>query len=125
MRRVRERSKMNPIYCKCIQVSLLLPSSFVFLFFLLSLLINREIAHCLDTIRQQLMCQVDIGVLGQVWIHPEAPEPYVDFNTKHQCRDFEAVRKWAEERQMPVEEELPGDWLEPPKLGDRVYEVIP
>jgi hypothetical protein len=93
--------------------------------FLLSLLINREIAHCLDIIRQQLMCQVDIGVLGQVWIHPEAPETYVDFNTKHQCRDFEAVRKWAEERQMPVEEELPGDWLEPPKMGDRVYEVIP
>jgi hypothetical protein len=43
------------------------------------------------------MCTVDIGVMGQVWIHPNAPEAYVDFNTKHQCRDFEVVRQMGGE----------------------------
>ena len=71
------------------------------------------------------MCTVDIGVMGQVWIHPEAPEPYVDFNSVHMCRNFEAVRKWAEERQLPFSEELPDDWLERPRKGDRVYEEMP
>jgi hypothetical protein len=83
-------------------------------------------AHCLDIIRQQLMCTVDIGVLGQVWFQPasaEYPEAYVDFNTKHVCRDFDAVRRWAEERQIP--EQIPEDFLEPPREGDRIYNKIP
>lgn len=69
------------------------------------------------------MCTVDIGVLGQVWIYPDQPEAYVDFNTRHMCRDFEAVRRWAEERQM--RENVEEDWLEPPRKGDRVYAEIP
>jgi len=86
---------------------------------------DKDSAHCLDVLRQQLMCQVDIGVLGQIWVHPEKPEPFVDFHTVHRCRDFEAIRKWAEERQMPAIEDLPNDWyLVPPKEGD-VYAEIP
>jgi hypothetical protein len=69
------------------------------------------------------MCTFDIGVLGQVWIHPDEPEAYVDFNTRHMCRDFEAVRRWAQERQMP--ESVPEDWLQPPEVGDRVYGEMP
>lgn len=83
-------------------------------------------AHCLDIIRQQLMCTVDVGILGQVWFQPdadEAPSAFVDFNTKHTCRNFEAVRQWAEERQMP--DEVPDDWLEPPKPGDRIWNTVP
>lgn len=70
------------------------------------------------------MCQVDIGVLGQIWVHQDNPEAFVDFNTMHKCRNFEAIRKWAEEHQMPTVEELPSDWLSPPKEGD-VYAEIP
>ncbi|KAH8595064.1 hypothetical protein B0O99DRAFT_652245 [Bisporella sp. PMI_857] len=56
-------------------------------------ILKLHISHCLDTIRQQLMCQVDIGFMGQIWIHPKEPEPFVDFNTMHKCRDFEAIRE--------------------------------
>jgi hypothetical protein len=86
-------------------------------------IVKFHVSHCLDILRQQLMCTVDVGVLGQVWLHPEAPEAYVDFNTEHKCRNFEAIKGWAEVRQMP--EKVPEDWLEPPKLGDRIYEEIP
>lgn len=82
-----------------------------------------HVSHCLDIVRQQLMCTVDVGVLGQVWIHPDEPEAYVDFNTRHMCRDFEAIRSWAEERQMP--EVVSQDWLQPPEVGDRIYEEMP
>lgn len=67
------------------------------------------------------MCTVDTGVLGQVWWNLDEPEPFVDFNTKHQCRNFEAVRKWAEERQMP--EDVPADYLQPPSEGDVLAEI--
>ena len=80
-------------------------------------------AHCLDIIRQQLMCSIDVGVLGQVWWNQDAPEAYVDFNTKHTCKNFEEIRKWAEAHQLPAE--VPFDFLQPPKAGDTVYETIP
>ncbi|KAL5377800.1 hypothetical protein DPSP01_009578 [Paraphaeosphaeria sporulosa] len=84
-------------------------------------------AHCLDILRQQLMCTVDVGVLGQVWYQPEgkSPTPFVDFNTVHMCRNFEAVRAWAEEHQLPAAEDTPVDFLEPPKEGGRVWAEVP
>ncbi|GAB7345445.1 hypothetical protein MBLNU457_3777t1 [Dothideomycetes sp. NU457] len=88
--------------------------------------LQRHVTHCLDIIRQQLMCTVDIGVLGQVWwkgSHMEYPEAFVDFNTRHVCRNFEDIRAWAEKHQVPAEP--PRDFLEPPQPGDRIYDHIP
>lgn len=69
------------------------------------------------------MCTIDVGVLGQVWWNQDAPEAYVDFNTKHTCKNFDEIRKWAEAHQLPAE--VPFDFLQPPKAGDTVYETIP
>lgn len=99
------------------------------------------------------MCSVDTGVLGQVWVaNPGGGSPhhrkrsvdakhdvehdsgdgmtlpggvmaFVDFNTKHQCKNFDAIRQWAEERQLP--ENPPDDYLVMPGKGDRVYAEIP
>jgi hypothetical protein len=82
-----------------------------------------SVAHCLDIIRQQLMCTVDTGVLGQVWWNQERPQAYVDFNTRHKCKNFDAIRQWAEDRQLP--EDVPPDFLQRPKEGDTVYKSIP
>ena len=80
-------------------------------------------AHCLDILRQQLMCTVDIGLLGQVWWNREMPLAYPDFNTKHTCRNFEEVRKWAEAHQAP--KDVPADYLSPPRSIEDVFEAIP
>jgi len=80
----------------------------------------------MDIVRQQLMCQVDTAVLGQVWTQvseDKPPSAFVDFNTLHTCKNFEAVRAWAEVRQLP--ESPPPDYLEPPKPGDRIYTETP
>ncbi|KAF2033484.1 hypothetical protein EK21DRAFT_58412 [Setomelanomma holmii] len=72
-------------------------------------IVRVHTTHCLDILRQVLMCNPDVGILGQVWwqagSEPE-PMPFVDFNTKHRCRDYEAVRAWAEAHQLPPEEEV-------------------
>lgn len=75
-------------------------------------ILKLHVTHCLDILRQQLMCTVDLGVFGQVWINPEEPTSFVDFNTQHTCKNFDAVRQWAQERQLP--EDVPKDFLEPP-----------
>jgi hypothetical protein len=69
------------------------------------------------------MCTVDTGVAGQVWIYPENPEPFVDFNTRRRCKNFDAIREWAEENQLP--ENLPADFLQPPAPGDHIYKAMP
>jgi hypothetical protein len=91
--------------------------------------VRYHVTHCMDILRQQLMCVTDIGVLGQVWYQPEgeaSPTPFVDFNTKHRCRDYEAIRKWAEEHQLPPETEVDMNrFYEQPKPGDTIYLEIP
>ncbi|ODH42645.1 hypothetical protein ACO22_01170 [Paracoccidioides brasiliensis] len=75
-------------------------------------ILETHISHCVDIIRQQLMCTADIGVFGQWWI--EGTGPFIDFNTAHKCRNFEDIRKWAEKRQHEYfntdkPQKMPGD----------------
>lgn len=78
-------------------------------------------------IRQRLMCTVDIGVFGSVWVNATSPHTFVDFNTKHVCRDFETIRKWAEERQ--ISEDVPGDFFDVPIPGEangvKIFDIAP
>ncbi|EMD59335.1 hypothetical protein COCSADRAFT_101412 [Bipolaris sorokiniana ND90Pr] len=92
-------------------------------------IVRVHATHCLDTIRQVLMCNPDVGVLGQVWWQPDSepePMPFVDFNTKHRCRDYKAIRQWAEEHQLPPETEVDMErFYQRPKAGDTVLGEIP
>ncbi|OAL52345.1 hypothetical protein IQ07DRAFT_620013 [Pyrenochaeta sp. DS3sAY3a] len=90
-------------------------------------ILKHHVTHCLDILRQQLMCTVDVGVLGQVWYQPpdKPVQAFVDFNTMHKCRNFDAIRDWAEKHQLPNAEDTPADFLEPPKEGDRVWHTVP
>lgn len=69
------------------------------------------------------MCTVDTGVLGHIWVYPENPESFVDVSTRHKCKNFEQIRRWAEVNQLP--ENKPGDFLQAPASGDHVYDGMP
>lgn len=77
------------------------------------------------------MCSVDTGLLGEVWYRPtdpdasRTPKPFVDFSTQHKCRNFDDIRRWAEERQMPDMETFPEGYLRMPRAGDRIYDGAP
>jgi hypothetical protein len=86
-------------------------------------IVRFHVTHCMDIIRQQLMCMPDTGILGQVWWDPNAPKAFVDFNTEHKCKNFDAIRQWAQERQITAQGA--SDFLQPPKEGDTIYEQIP
>lgn len=92
-------------------------------------IVRVHTTHCLDIIRQVLMCNPDVGVLGQVWWQPEdedSPSAFVDFNTVHRCRDYEAVRAWAEANQLPPEDQVNmSRFYEMPKPGASVLTEIP
>ena len=74
--------------------------------------VHVHVSHCLDILRQQLMCTVDTGVLGQWWVNPD-----------HPCKNFDAVRQWAEDHQAP--EIMPEHWLELPDADTKILPEIP
>lgn len=67
------------------------------------------------------MCQPGTGVFGAYFIE-DIGEPFVDFNTKHKCKNFDDLRDWVMEHQMTVEEFEQGKVLQRP--GDVVLSTI-
>ncbi|RFU32373.1 hypothetical protein B7463_g3987, partial [Scytalidium lignicola] len=60
--------------------------------------LKLHIGHCLDTLRQTLMCTADTGLQPFLWVG-DPPHPFPDFNREHKCRNFDAIREFAERRQ--------------------------
>ncbi|KAM3067999.1 hypothetical protein ACMFMF_009366 [Clarireedia jacksonii] len=76
-------------------------------------ILKMHVSQCLDILRQQLMCMVDTGLVGQIPPHSKESHPSFDFNTKHKCKNFNAVKSWARDRQLA--EEATSVFLDPPR----------
>jgi hypothetical protein len=59
----------------------------------------HHINHCVDAIRQSLICTVDVTPL--VWQWSEERQMLVEkATTVHTCRNFEKVQEWAAKRMV-------------------------
>lgn len=56
--------------------------------------------HCIDILRQLVMCTSDVSVITANWVR-DFPGPYPDFSVMHKCRNFEKVLHWSETHQGP------------------------
>jgi len=57
----------------------------------------EHIDHCIDSIRQSLMCSSDITPIPWAWVEEHQKlEPVA--TGMHTCRDFDAIREWANHR---------------------------
>lgn len=50
--------------------------------------------HCIEVLRQNIQCNADIG-LFTFYMIPDDPLAWPELNSKHVCRNFDGVRKWA------------------------------
>jgi hypothetical protein len=80
---------------------------------------NMPSGHCVDILRQQLMCTFDTSIFGQWWV--EGVGPFVDFNTKHRCKNFDALSGWVRDHQLSISG---GDLVEF-RVGDKRLTEIP
>lgn len=78
-----------------------------------------HVDHCIDTLRQTLMCHGDIALHTFDWI-PGRRIPWPNFNVVHECRNFEAIYDWAEKNSVPT---LAGNVLIHPELGECTQEL--
>ncbi|KAJ7240979.1 hypothetical protein C8J57DRAFT_1192966 [Mycena rebaudengoi] len=57
--------------------------------------VRAHVDHCteMESLRMNLMCSADVGMITYEWVQ-NWTVPYPDFNTVHQCRDFDTILEW-------------------------------
>ncbi|KDR66681.1 hypothetical protein GALMADRAFT_80543, partial [Galerina marginata CBS 339.88] len=58
-----------------------------------------HIGHCLDSIRQSLICSADVSVLVWQW-NEELQKNIRRHDVPHTCRKFNKIQAWAKEREL-------------------------
>ena len=49
--------------------------------------------HCIDILRQSLMCTADVGLITFDWVN-EHRGPWPNFSILHRCRDYDKLVGW-------------------------------
>lgn len=60
--------------------------------------------HCIDMLRQKLMCDADPGIITFRWVEGKTG-PYPDFNTKHKCQDYQSLLDWNQARRVDIDDD--------------------
>ncbi|KAI0905021.1 hypothetical protein F4823DRAFT_567161 [Ustulina deusta] len=66
-------------------------------------LYERHYEHCVDYIRQSIMCQFDTGLVTYDWVM-QHQNPTPNSNAMHKCVDWDAVQAWLQHRAVQVPE---------------------
>ena len=53
----------------------------------------RSADHCIEILRQVLMCNADTGIITYEWVDG-SHDPHPNFNTMHRCRNFDKLQSW-------------------------------
>ncbi|QPH12467.1 hypothetical protein C2857_004664 [Epichloe festucae Fl1] len=56
--------------------------------------LGQHIDHCLESLRQYIMCNADVSLLTFDWI-PNFHKPWPNFRIVHECANWEAIEEWA------------------------------
>lgn len=62
---------------------------------------EMHVDHCLDTIRKFIMCRADVAMQTLYWTD-EQRTPAHNFETEHECLNWEALDAWAASRMVDI-----------------------
>jgi hypothetical protein len=71
--------------------------------------------HCVDYLRNRLMCTADVGLMPAVWLSNEG-DTASDMARMHSCRNFDAVLQFSQRHgvalpRVGVVKPQPGDYV--------------
>ncbi|KAI0440082.1 hypothetical protein F4803DRAFT_553460 [Xylaria telfairii] len=75
----------------------------------------EHIDHCIDTLREVVMCHGDVSVLTYRW-RDGYQWPWANFAIDRECRDWNRITEWVKSPERIVKT-LRGDILQHPSLG--------
>ena len=64
-------------------------------------MVRKHVGHCINQLRQVIMCNPDMAVIGQIWVE-DIDGQYVNFFAqKHRFKNWDAIQRKAKELQVP------------------------
>lgn len=73
--------------------------------------------HCLESLRQTLMCQADLSIYTLRWTPHSSTKPGVHVPNPHVCVDWDRLHGWMKGRAASLEDVI--------KLPEEIYEELP
>ncbi|RDW82937.1 hypothetical protein BP5796_04428 [Coleophoma crateriformis] len=61
-----------------------------------------HLEHCIDNLRESLMCEGDMTFYPMLWAE-NMGRVIPDFEVVHTCRDYSALKEWADNRDAATE----------------------
>ncbi|KAI0895695.1 hypothetical protein F4806DRAFT_467652 [Annulohypoxylon nitens] len=55
---------------------------------------GQHIDHCLENLRQYVMCNADLSINTFEWI-PNFRRPWPNFQVTHECANWDSIKQWA------------------------------
>ncbi|KAJ4856547.1 hypothetical protein T069G_09915 [Trichoderma breve] len=83
----------------------------------------NHVDHCIDYLRQVIMCESDVTPVTSNWVLTHHT-PHPDFNTMHKCRNFTKLLEWVEEHDnggVPRQTPNPS-WKPAPGLAETILD---
>ncbi|PHH79282.1 hypothetical protein CDD82_2496 [Ophiocordyceps australis] len=72
---------------------------------------ERHYEHCVDFLRQGIMCNFDPGIIPYHWVRNHN-QPTPDGSTRHKCVNWEYLQDWLKSRAVEMPEGF--KWRQPP-----------
>lgn len=72
---------------------------------------ERHYEHCIDYLRQGIMCNFDPGIIPYYWVR-EHNQPTPDGTTRHRCVNWDLLQGWLADRAVDRPEGF--EWHQPP-----------
>ncbi|KAK7729246.1 hypothetical protein SLS53_009311 [Cytospora paraplurivora] len=72
---------------------------------------ERHYEHCIDYIRQEIMCNFDPGIIPFYWVN-QHDQPTPDGNTFHRCMNWDHIQAWLKDRAVKLPDGF--EWHQPP-----------
>ncbi|KAJ5951160.1 uncharacterized protein N7479_009573 [Penicillium vulpinum] len=57
--------------------------------------------HCLEILRQSVMCHADISMITMTW-ESTSKYPAADFQNEHECKNWDTLYEWQKERSVDM-----------------------
>ncbi|KAH7324165.1 hypothetical protein B0I35DRAFT_423649 [Stachybotrys elegans] len=72
---------------------------------------ERHYEHCVDYLRQAIMCNFDPGIIPYYWVNKHN-QPTPDGNTFHKCVNWDHLQEWLKDRAVEMPDGF--KWQQPP-----------
>ncbi|KAF3385022.1 hypothetical protein F1880_001844 [Penicillium rolfsii] len=78
--------------------------------------VRLHLDHCIELLRQFVVCQGDVGLYTFQWLE-HYPTPYPKFSTWHQCRNTDSIEAWITQGAV----QTPANYTWPRLPGSAVF----